>query len=152
MFADVIFPVFSTPYLMALFMPWLLVPALIAEIFVFKLFFFRASMADNVITVLGANAASWFVGILLLIVLPLPSGLHQTLGRPEVKLDTTLLPWAFALAFVVSIVIETAVWWAARRPLRSTRLVIANAVANAASYAVLLSGAFFIGGWHFFDK
>jgi hypothetical protein len=135
--ADVVFPVFTAPYVMGLFMPWILVPALMAEVLIFKAFYLKDSWGTLIATILGANASSWLLGILLGTFL-LPSGIRE--HGNSIDFAPGLIEWAFLLAFVLSVIIESWVWWAARTVPRSRRVLIATLVANVGSYGILIGG------------
>jgi hypothetical protein len=151
LFADVIFPVFTVPYIAELFMPWLLIPALAVELLVFKCLYRESSWGRLCPTVLGANSGSWFVGIILGLFL-LPSGIRQRADINLIDFVPGTLVWAFIFAFVISVIIEGLIWCAARKDLSRPRLFLATLLANMASYTVLIGGALLIGGPHFFSR
>jgi signal transduction histidine kinase len=135
-FADLVFPVFTTPYVFVLFMPWLIPLALIAEGIIFKLFYRDLGWVKNSTTVLGANAASWFLGIGIGGLLPM--GIYQDQVTHAEDFNKTFLVLAFVLALIISVIVESGIWWTTRRELRTARLFWATAAANVASYSVVI--------------
>jgi len=134
--ADVIFPVFTTPYLIIRSLPWLIPIILITEALVFWRFYPVMKRWILIAGVIGANAFSWMVG--LFIVGFLPRGYTIDPDTQTIHYVQSYIVLSFIIALILAIVLEYAVWrlifW--KSPLPS--LGRANAFANLASYALLI--------------
>jgi Ca2+/Na+ antiporter len=136
-FADMIFPVFTTPYLLVVFFPWAAALALISEMIVFWRFYPDMRRWRLIAGVLGANAFSWFVGIGIASYL-LPNGSWYD---PMTRAHVYIQPYpvlSFVVALLLSIILEYAVWRLISRKKPMPLLGKANAIANVVSYAVLI--------------
>jgi hypothetical protein len=141
MLANVIFPALWTAYIASLFLPLAGLAALASEFLVFYLFQRPVRLSVLASAVVGANVFSWFAG--LFITAFLPSGLVAQL-TPSGREITTLGPdWgtlaclSFAVACVLSFVLELGILLPFRKKLGLKRLPACVGVANLASYAVL---------------
>jgi len=143
--ANVIFSAFTVPYVSFLLFPVAATAAMVSEIAVFKLRYHQLSWRRSIGVTVAANLVSWFVGIVLGCFLP--HGLVpkiQGSGDHPVSILTpgphfNALMWAgFAVAFLLSIVIEFYVWkWYQKRsPL--PKLLATTALAQGASYTLLI--------------
>jgi Ca2+/Na+ antiporter len=139
--ADVIFPAFYFPYFVAVAYPLSGLAALATEIFIFRRFYPSAKLSWLIAVVVGANVASSLLGIGIASVLP--SGLNsawvQGRGGPARGLNWSrlaLISWFVAL--ILSILVEYFVLLVVTRRKPLPRLARAVAIANIASYAVLV--------------
>jgi hypothetical protein len=139
-FADVIFPVFTVPYLIAWGAPWALAGALLAEMVVFWVRRKQLKPWKVIVGTLVANAVSWFAGGLIAASLPFPNfgmsgnaGFHYQFG---------VLAVAFLMAYVLSTLIEFVIWLPFARK-QEPFLFATTALANVASYLVLALAAIY---------
>ena len=127
--ANVIFPAFSAPYVLQVFLPAALVAALVTEVVVYMLQCRSLRIHIALLLVVGVNLVSWLAGILITGYL-FPSGY----GSSNFELYAYL---GYLVAYGLSILIEgTCLVGAARKwPIPSPfRLAF---FANTASYVVL---------------
>ncbi len=136
MLADVVFPLFFTPYAMAFLLPVYGIAALLAEIVTFCGLQFRAApLWQLVIAVLVANLVSTAVGFPLTAFLPSPA-----------QWGKTLAVCSFPLLWALSIAIEYGVYYAVPRWRRLPHLFRTVVIANSVGYAILLVAMFH--AWH----
>jgi hypothetical protein len=140
--ANVIFPAFAAPYFSPLLFPVAGIVAIVTEFVCYRRFSShpeRPSFRD----IIGANALSWFAGILISFVLPsglatkmLPNGSQHITQGPHFATYAII---AFFIACVLSIFIEGwFIQWSARsEPEPVTGVYRLSAIANIASYIVL---------------
>ncbi|MCE0498289.1 MAG: hypothetical protein LV481_10130 [Methylacidiphilales bacterium] len=136
-FADAaIFPVFTTPYLIIRFIPWVVPLVLIVEGIVFWRFYPAMKRWMLIAGIIGANVFSWVVGLLL--VGFLPRGYSIDPDTHAIHFVQSYILLSFIIALILAIILEYAFWrlisW--KSPLPS--LGRANAYANLASYALLI--------------
>jgi len=143
--ANVIFPAFAAPYVSAMFFPVAAIAAMLTEAVVFRALNRDLSWRRTVSTVLVINIASAIVGFA--IAAALPSGLEPTvMGEGENQFETIqpgpkfgmYAVLGYVLAFVLSILIEWGIVRTSRRVVKLAKPFITVALANAASYAVLI--------------
>jgi len=143
--ANVIFPAFAAPYVSAMFFPVAAIAAMLTEAVVFRVLNRDLSWRRTVSTVLVINIASAIVGFA--IAAALPSGLEPTVMREGENQFETIQPGpkfgmyavlGYVLAFVLSILIEWGIVRTSRRVVKLAKPFITVALANAASYAVLI--------------
>jgi hypothetical protein len=126
MLANIVFPAFFAPYAVSALTPWIGAVALGCELLVFFAFQVRfAAWWLIVIAFLTANAASTVVGFFLF-----------GFVIPDVKLDRAWLI-AFIPAYLLSVVIEYAVYREFTRWRMLARPFVASLVSNVASYFVI---------------
>jgi len=126
MLANIVFPAFFAPYAVSALTPWIGAVALACELLVFFAFQVRfAAWWLIIIAFLTANVASTVVGFFLF-----------GFVIPDVKLDR-LWSIAFIPAYLLSVVIEYAVYRAFTRWRMLARPLVASLVSNAASYFVI---------------
>ena len=124
--ANVVFPAFFAPYAVSALTPWIGVVALGCEFVVFSAFQFRfAAWWFIVITFLAANAVSTIVGFILF-----------GFVIPDVPLDRVWLI-AFVPAYLLSVVIEYAVYRAFTRWRMLARPFVPSVASNTTSYFVI---------------
>jgi hypothetical protein len=135
--ANIVFPEFFGPYAVGIFAPWIVVAALCCELLVFWAFQLRVAVWWLiVIAFLTANAVSTVIGWFLF-----------GFVIPDVKFGRAGWLIAFIPAYLVSVVIEYAVYRAFARWRMLSRPFVASLVSNAASYFVI---AFCVWrGWAF---
>jgi hypothetical protein len=136
-FADAaIIPVFSTPYMIIWFLWWMVPLVLISEAFVFWRYYPAMKRWLLAAGIIGANVVSWLVGIFLVGFLPRGYSIDPVTN--EISYVHSYIALSFLLAFILSVILEYTVWhliyW--KSPLPS--LGKANALANLASYALLI--------------
>jgi hypothetical protein len=125
-FANVIFPVFLAPYAVSILTPWIGAVALGCEFVVLFAFQFRfAAWWLIIVAFLTANAVSAIIGFILFGFL-----------IPDVPLGRV---WIIALvpAYLLSVIIEYAVYRALTRWRRLVRPFLASFASNSASYLVI---------------
>lgn len=152
MLADVLFPAFTAPYVAMVFFPYLAVAVLISEVAVYRAFNRSVGYGPLLRIAFVSNVVSSVVGCLIAAFLP--SGLvRKPIGDHHII--TTGPYWdiyavaGFIVALGLSIWIEYAV--IRRRfpqALRQENLLRCVAVANVASYAILLV-LMFLSVWLF---
>jgi hypothetical protein len=143
--ADIIFPAFLAPYIVAGVMPWAGAAALGAEVVVFLIAYPGVARGWLSTSVVVANVASSAVGIGL--ALYLPSGVSG--GRSSVGPIWKMFEIAaWFLAFVVSIALEYPILRMVTRSLNLKRLFRTVVLANVCSYITLL-GVFLLSAWLF---
>ena len=142
-FADVIFA-FTAPYIIWFFFFPVAVLALFSEMVVYKIAYRRLPAFSIFASTLGANAASWLVGLVLSILL-LPSGLvrKKVDGSNQTYLTAgpnffSCFVLAFGVALILSIVIEWGVWRMLFRKPPLNSLGLTSALANVVSYAIVI--------------
>jgi hypothetical protein len=124
--ANVVFPAFFAPYAISTLTPWIGAVALGCEFVVFFAFQFRfAAWWLIIIAFLTANAVSTIVGFVLF-----------GFVIPDVPLDRVWLI-AFAPAYLLSVVIEYAVYRTFVRWRMLGRPFVASLVSNTTSYLVI---------------
>lgn len=147
--ANVIFPVFTAPYIAFFLFPVAATAAILSEIIVFKKRYQKLSWMRATGVALFANLISWFAGIILGHFLP--SGLvPQVTGSGEEQLTRLtlgpnyyLLMWiGFAVAFVLSILIEFYVWKIFQLKSPLSKLFKTTTLAHVTSYALLIGIAY----------
>ena len=148
--ADVIFPAFATPYMMALFFPLSIFAVIASEFMVFNLLNRTAPKFRllNLVTIM--NVVSGFIGFIIAAILP--SGLvPKIVGTGEYQFQTVQPGPRFGLyailgffvAYILSIAIE---YWVVRS---STKYIMipqalkAVFLANTVSYLILILIALF---------
>jgi hypothetical protein len=125
-FANVVFPAFLAPYAVSILTPWIGAVALGCEFVVLFAFQFRCAAWWLIIVVfLTANAVSGIIGFILFGFL-----------IPDVPLGRA---WLIALvpAYLLSVVIEYAVYRAFMRWRMLARPFLASVASNGASYLVI---------------
>lgn len=136
--ADVIFPAFTTPYVSVLFFPVAVAAALVAEAGVFRLLNWHLPWRRIAKMVVVINMVSASVGFLIAAFLP--SGLElngEHVGQPGAEFGT-YAALGYVLAFFLSILIEWGMLRALSRVGEIGRPFLTVALANTASYAVLI--------------
>jgi len=140
--ANVIFPAFAAPYLMPALTPWLIMAVIAIETAVLLYRERHLQLGGAFFLTLLTNAVSWFAGVVLAYTV-FPSGIVA--GSPRPGPDFGMLLWfAFPVALVLSILIETGVlrllmrWLTLRPPLRT--MIIANVASYLFCIAVMLPG------------
>ncbi len=131
--ADVIFPAFMTPYVNALF-PVAAVPALVSEAVVFRLLNRHLPWGRVATLVIVINLVSGAFGFLIAAFLP--SGLENP-GQMGPEWGTYAV-LGYVVAFFLSILIEWGTLRALSRVGEIGRPFLTVALANTASYAVLI--------------
>jgi hypothetical protein len=127
MLANIVFPAVFAPYAVSTLTPWIGAVALACEFLVFFAFQIRfAAWWLIVIAFLAANAVSTIVGFILF-----------GFVIPDVPLGRVWLI-AFVPAYLLSVVIEYAVYRGFRRWRTLPRPFVTSFVSNAASYAVIV--------------
>jgi hypothetical protein len=127
MLSNIVFPAFFAPYAISALTPWIGVVALACEFLVFFAFQIRfAAWWLIVIAFLAGNAVSTVVGVILF-----------GFVIPDFPLDRVWLI-AFVPAYLLSVVIEYAVYREFSRRRTLTRPFVTSLVSNAASYAVIV--------------
>jgi hypothetical protein len=125
-FANVVFPAFFAPYAASTLTPWIGVAALCCELAVFSAFQFAlATWWFIIVAFLTANAVSTIVGFILFgFVIP-----DAPLGRVWLI--------AFVPAYLLSVIIEYAVYRAFTRWRTLCRPFVASLASNTMSYLVI---------------
>jgi hypothetical protein len=142
-FADIMMP-FMVPYFLWLWLFPVTAVALALEMVVFKIAYRHLTIFSVIACTLGANAASWFLGLVISAVL-LPSGIvRKPNGDGSFYFDhgpnyETYIFLAFILALLLSIVIEWGMWRRIFKKAPLNSLGLTSALANVVSYAVLIS-------------
>jgi len=141
-FADVIFPIFTLPFFW-FWVPWALPLALASEAAVFWFNYRQIGSWRLLAGVLGANAFSWIIGILIgMVTIPLlPPNVGMSSDQKTSEAEY-LMPYVlilFFIAFVLSTLLEYPVWklLGKKRPFKS--LLRTTFAANAVSYLILVS-------------
>ena len=144
-FSNVIFPAFSAPYISFILFPVASILAFVTEIIIFRKRYLGLATRQVVLTALLANIISWIAGVLLSSILP--SGLVPKIvdeGEKKASIISagpnfeSLVFTAFAVAFLLSILIEYAVWrWIHREP-KLPKLFVSTVLAHVGSYMVLI--------------
>ena len=140
-FADVIFPIFTLPFFW-FWVPWALPLALASEAAVFWFNYRQIGSWRLLAGVLGANAFSWIVGILIgMVTVPLlPPGIGMSSDQKTFEAEY-LVPYVlvlFFIAFVLSTLLEYPVWKLLGRKQPFKSLFRTTLIANAASYLILV--------------
>ena len=148
-FANVIFPAFTAPYVSYLFFPMAATAAILSEIVVFKLRYHELSLIRATGVTLIANLVSWIAGVILGFLLP--SGLiPKVVGSGNQQFTTITqgphfdsLMWiGFAVAFLLSVLIEFYIWKIFQRKSPLPKLLTTTTTAHIVSYALLIGIAF----------
>ena len=142
-FADMVMP-FMLPYMLWLWFFPITFLALMLEMLVFKLAYKNLRLFSVVASTLGANAASWFIGIFLSVLLlprdlarvPNGHGSFYFVHGPNYERDIYL---GVIVAFLLSIVLEWGVWRIILRNQPRRSLGLMTALANVLSYALLVT-------------
>jgi hypothetical protein len=125
-FANVVFPAFFAPYAVSTLTPWIGVVALACEFIAFSAFQFRfAAWWLIIVAFLAANAVSTMVGFFLF-----------GFVIPDIPLGRVWLI-AFVPAYLLSVVIEYAVYRAFTRWRILVRPFVASLASNTTSYFVI---------------
>ena len=146
--ADIVMP-FMMPYMAWLWFFPITIVALALEMVVFKLAYRNLRAFSVAASTLGANAASWFLGILLsgllfpsdIVRVPNGDGTFYFAHGPNFNRDIFL---GFGAAFLLSIPIEWVVWRVFLRKKPRDSLGLMTTLANALSYALLVTCFFYI--------
>lgn len=138
--ADVIFPAFFMPYMLAMLFPIAGIALLATELAVYRCWFRELTWGRIVAMVLSSNLLSSILGVAA--AAAMPSGLkqnwHATQGDIHEKVWNTYATSSWVLAWAVSVVVEYFfIRWVFRRD-RLPRLLPCVVVANTASYIALL--------------
>jgi len=138
-FADLIFPVFTTPYFVYLGVPWAIILALLSEIIIYRRMIPGPSNVSISVSTICSNLFSWLVGAILSIFLPFGymTG-HSVEGHGYVFSGYAVLA-AFVIAWAVSVFLEGWVWRIILRRRGKLPIWKATMIANAASYLLLLA-------------
>lgn len=141
-----IFPAFFTPYMSSLYLWPVALGAFAGEIYCVRRLLPELSTRGVTLAMIAANVASSIVGVVVTMFL-LPDGYD----RVSVHLDYTPAGRAYVylswpVAYVLSVLIETAVMLCIFRQASRTRILRAVSIGNLVSYAVLGTAALF-----FFD-
>ena len=151
--ADLIFPIFTVPYFWFL-EPWALPVALLLEALVFWYSYRKISSIRLAAGVLGANAFSWFVGIILILFAPFNYLGFGYLGISQdqnfqIRYHQPYILIAFFVAWILSAILELMIWKLLDRKEFFPCLARTTLAANAASYLFLLGCLYVYQGFSF---
>jgi hypothetical protein len=141
-FADVIFPVFFAPYFIFFGLPWAILLALLAEIMIYRFMVKGPSLTATSVFTVSANLISWLFGVFITFFLPDNFARRVIDARGEPAFPAYAVAVAFVVAWALSVLIEGGLWKCVLLKHPELPLWKATAVANAASYALLLGVLF----------
>lgn len=121
---------------MILGVPWAIVLALLTEVAVFRLCRTPLSFWSIAGGTVGANAFSWFVGVLIIRFFPIPMWGTWEDRQFQVHYEVMWVDLAFLIACILSTILEYLIWWPIGRR-HAPHLLRATFCANLASYTVL---------------
>jgi hypothetical protein len=141
-YADVILPAFAGPYVTLGLFPVAIAVILGSEALIYRVMCPKLATRDLISLVLIANLVSSVAGIALAVYLPsgLVMGRHVAETGPEFQ---RYFIWGFVLAYLLSIALEAGVLGLAARRLPIGKPIATSAVANTASYILLVGIAWF---------
>lgn len=144
LFANVIFPAFSAPYVSLFLFPIAGIATLVIETVIFKIRHKELSGYRVLGFVIVANIVSWMFGSALSYLLPsglttksVESGGHELTIMTQAPNFGTLVIIAFIVAFFLSILIEFFVWKGLTHKRHLSNLFMTTCLAHIASYVTL---------------